>query len=54
MIAGAGASRRIRREDFHLMRFRLFLFRSGLFRNPHVDCAQLAAVNCILGALASR
>jgi hypothetical protein len=52
---GAGASRRIRREDFHLMRFRfrLFLFRSGLFRNPHMDCAQLAAVNCILGALAS-
>jgi hypothetical protein len=44
------------REDFNLMRlnFRLFLFRSGLFRNPNVGCAQLAALDCILGAPASR
>jgi hypothetical protein len=33
---------------------RLFLFRSGLFRNPNVGCAQLAALDCILDAPASR
>ena len=36
------------------LRFRLFLFRSSLLSNPNVGYAQLAALDCILGAPAGR